>query len=91
MVSVSYTHLDVYKRQTLDGANIEIKDNVGIDNIFIFGKTAQQVDDIRKAGYKPSEIINSHAELAQALHEINDGLFSPDDPNSCLLYTSRCV
>ncbi len=66
---------------TLDGANIEIKDNVGIDNIFIFGKTAQQVDDIRKAGYKPSEIINSHAELAQALHEINDGLFSPDDPN----------
>jgi glycogen phosphorylase len=66
---------------TLDGANIEIKDNVGDENIFIFGKTANQVLELRANGYNPKQIIESHAELAQALHEIDEGLFSPDDTN----------
>ena len=66
---------------TLDGANIEIKDNVGIDNIFIFGKTAQEVSDLRISGYRPAEIIANHPELAQALHELDEGLYSPDDAN----------
>jgi len=64
---------------TLDGANIEIKDAVGDDNIFIFGLTANEVM-IRKAqGYNPWDYYNSNGELKQVLDMISDGFFSPDD------------
>ena len=47
---------------TLDGANIEIKDRVGDDNIFIFGLTADEVAEKRASGYSPREIIEELAE-----------------------------
>lgn len=65
---------------TLDGANIEIKDRVGDDNIVIFGLTADEVAETRRAGYSPRSIIESSRELSQAINAIASGVFSPDDP-----------
>ena len=65
---------------TLDGANIEIKDHVGDENIVIFGLTAEEVAEKRANGYNPREIIEGSRELSQALHSIASGVFSPDDP-----------
>jgi starch phosphorylase len=65
---------------TLDGANVEILENVGADNIFIFGNTAPQVAEIRAHGYQPRQIYESNPALAQALNAIRDGVFSPDEP-----------
>ncbi len=66
---------------TLDGANIEIKDCVGDDNIFIFGMTADEVAARRAAGYEPQGSIDASPALAQALSAIETGVFSPDDPH----------
>ena len=66
---------------TLDGANVEIKDRVGDDNIFIFGLTADEVEQRRAEGYRPGEIIAASRELQQALSAIASGVFSPDDPD----------
>ena len=66
---------------TLDGANVEIKDRVGDDNIFIFGLTAEEVEQRRAAGYRPAEAIAASRELQQALTAISSGVFSPDDPD----------
>jgi starch phosphorylase len=65
---------------TLDGANIEIKDRVGDENIVIFGLTAEQVAERRSKGYQPREVIGASRELSQALAAIASGVFSPDDP-----------
>ena len=69
---------------TLDGANIEIGDAVGKDNIFIFGNTAEQVEQIRMAGYQPRTIYEQNPELRQALDQIRDGFFSPGEPGRFL-------
>ena len=66
---------------TLDGANIEIKDHVGDDNIVIFGLTADEVAHERSNGYNPRAIIEGSRELQQAVNAIASGVFSPDDPN----------
>ncbi len=65
---------------TLDGANVEMKEHVGDDNIFIFGLTAQEVADRRAGGYVPADVIAASPELAQALQAISSGVFSPEDP-----------
>ncbi len=65
---------------TLDGANVEIKEHVGDDNIFIFGLTTEQVAERRAGGYDPRSIIEGSPELSQALAAISSGVFSPDDP-----------
>ena len=65
---------------TLDGANVEIADAVGRDNIFIFGLTADEVAASRDAGYDPSAFIAAEPRLAEVLEQIAAGAFSPDDP-----------
>ncbi|MDZ7892142.1 MAG: glycogen/starch/alpha-glucan phosphorylase [Rhodoferax sp.] len=65
---------------TLDGANVEILDNVGADNIFIFGLTTPEVAATRAAGYQPRAIAEGNAELTAVLEAIRDGVFSPDEP-----------
>ena len=64
---------------TLDGANIEIKERVGDDNIVIFGLTADEVAEKRTRGHDPRSIIEASGELSQALSSIASGVFSPDD------------
>jgi starch phosphorylase len=65
---------------TLDGANVEIKENVGDDNIFIFGLTTEEVAERRANGYDPRSVIEGSPNLSQALSAISSGVFSPDDP-----------
>ena len=65
---------------TLDGANIEIRELVGPENIVIFGLTAEEVAERKAGGYDPRKLIESSPELSQALSAIASGVFSPDDP-----------
>lgn len=65
---------------TLDGANVEIKECVGDDNIFIFGLTTEQVAERRNNGYNPRAVIEASPELSQAIAAVSSGVFSPDDP-----------
>ncbi len=65
---------------TLDGANIEIMEHVGRENIVIFGLTAEEVAAQRAGDYNPREIIENNPELRQAVQGISSGVFSPDDP-----------
>ncbi|WP_322987697.1 glycogen/starch/alpha-glucan phosphorylase, partial [Hoeflea sp.] len=64
---------------TLDGANVEIRECVGEDNIFIFGLTADEVAARRAEGHEPRAIIEASSELSQALTAISSGVFSQDD------------
>ena len=65
---------------TLDGANVEMQEHVGPDNIVIFGLTAEEVQGRRANGYDPREVIENSPELAQALNAIASGVFSPEEP-----------
>jgi starch phosphorylase len=65
---------------TLDGANVEMRDWVGTENIKIFGMTAEEVAKMRAEGHNPRATIDSSPELSQALRAISSGVFSPDDP-----------
>src|SRR4051812_30388289 len=65
---------------TLDGANIEIRDNVGTDNIAIFGMEADDVMLRRKQGLDATDVIRRSPRLARAIDAIGSGLFSPGEP-----------
>jgi len=62
---------------TLDGANIEIRDHVGAENVFIFGLTADEVAERRAAGYQPWRELDGNPELKETLDLIKSGFFSP--------------
>jgi starch phosphorylase len=76
---------------TLDGANIEIRDQVGAENIFIFGLTAEEVAARSAEGYSPRKELESNPELRAALEMIDSGFFSPDAPMSGQLIVSRLL
>ncbi|MEY4476296.1 MAG: hypothetical protein RL248_2063, partial [Pseudomonadota bacterium] len=65
---------------TPDGANVEIREHVGEENIFIFGNTTEQVEALRNNGYNPREYYNKDDELRQALNQMATGIFSPEEP-----------
>jgi starch phosphorylase len=65
---------------TEDGANIEIRDRVGADNIFIFGHSAAQVAELSRTGYQPLRIYDADPRIKRALDAIAIGEFSPDEP-----------
>jgi starch phosphorylase len=65
---------------TLDGANIEIRDRVGADNIFIFGLTADEIEQRRQARFTGQDAASQSPRLADAISCISSGAFSPDDP-----------
>jgi starch phosphorylase len=64
---------------TLDGANVEIRQEVGDENIFVFGLTADEVEARRASGYDPWDCYHGERELRTALDLIANGLFSPGD------------
>jgi starch phosphorylase len=66
---------------TLDGANVEIRECVGEENIVIFGLRADEVAKRRAEGHDPRAEIETSPELRQALEAIASGVFSPDDPD----------
>jgi starch phosphorylase len=62
---------------TLDGANIEIREQVGPENIFIFGLQAHEVSSLKARGYAPETFVASNPDLARTLDMIDSGHFSP--------------
>jgi len=65
---------------TLDGANVEMREHVGEENIFIFGNTTPQVEALRNNGYSGRKYYEEDTELHQVLTQIATGVFSPQDP-----------
>jgi starch phosphorylase len=65
---------------TDDGANIEIRQNVGDDNIFIFGLKTPEVLALRQGGYQPMRYYEGNPALKAVLDAIASGAFSPDEP-----------
>ncbi|MBV5290887.1 MAG: glycogen/starch/alpha-glucan phosphorylase [Curvibacter lanceolatus] len=66
---------------TLDGANVEIREAVGPENIFIFGNTTPEVAALRSQGYQPRQVLAGKSELQRVLEAIRDGRFSPEEPH----------
>jgi starch phosphorylase len=65
---------------TLDGANVEIREEVGAENFFLFGLTVEQVQELRRRGYNPWEYYRSNRELKAVIDAISSGVFSPAEP-----------
>ncbi|PLR35878.1 glycogen phosphorylase [Chimaeribacter californicus] len=65
---------------TLDGANVEMLEHVGEENIFIFGNTTEEVEALRRNGYNPHQYYEQDHELHQVLTQIATGVFSPSEP-----------
>jgi starch phosphorylase len=65
---------------TLDGANVEIREEVGAENFFLFGLTVEQVNDLKRRGYNPWEYYRQNRELKGVVDAIADGTFAPDEP-----------
>jgi starch phosphorylase len=67
---------------TADGANIEIADAVGAENVFTFGLSVDEVTELKRSGtYSPLDISNGQPQLRQVLEQISSGHFSPGDPH----------
>ena len=67
---------------TLDGANVEMAEEMGLENIFIFGMTVDEVEILKARGYDAMEFYNKSPELAKVIDQLKDGTFSRNgDPN----------
>lgn len=66
---------------TLNGANIEIREEVGAENFFLFGLTADEVSTMKSQGYNPKDYYNANPELKEAIDLISSGFFSKTDVN----------
>jgi glycogen phosphorylase len=65
---------------TLDGANVEIREEVGPENFFLFGLTVEEVSALRRRGYDPREHYRADPRLRRVLDALAGGMFSPEDP-----------
>jgi len=65
---------------TLDGANVEIREQVGAEHFFLFGLTTEQVEARRREGYHPGQVLSHHPRLVKVLEAVNNGVFSPHEP-----------
>ncbi|MCX5854897.1 MAG: glycogen/starch/alpha-glucan phosphorylase [Deltaproteobacteria bacterium] len=64
---------------TLDGANVEIREEVGAENFFLFGYTAEEVTQKKSDGYRPQDVITAHDGLREAIELMESGIFSRGD------------
>jgi starch phosphorylase len=76
---------------TMDGANIEIRDHVGAENVFIFGLTAEEVAARRAAGYQPRRELDANPDLKATLDLIESGFFSPGRPDDAKPVVNRLL
>ena len=67
---------------TLDGANVEIQEEVGEENIFIFGSSVEEVDMLRARGYNPYDYYNSNWELKAVIDWLRSDYFTPGEPDA---------
>ena len=67
---------------TLDGANVEIKDAVGDENIFIFGNTVQEVEALKRNGYNPYDFYNNDWELREVINWLRSDYFTPGEQDA---------
>ena len=65
---------------TLDGANVEIREEVGSENIFIFGMTVEEVNELWKKGYNPHDFLQQHDELRAVVDWVGSNYFTADEP-----------
>ena len=65
---------------TLDGANIEIREQVGADHFFLFGLSAEEVAELKAGGYRPRDYYDENEELREAIDRIAEGYYSPEEP-----------
>ena len=66
---------------TMDGANVEIVEEVGAENAFIFGMSSDEVIELeKKGGYDPSQLFNTDQDIRQVLMQLINGQYSPNDP-----------
>jgi starch phosphorylase len=64
---------------TLDGANVEMRAEAGPENFFLFGLTVEQVEQVKRDGYRPADLIAADPELAAVLNSVAGGAFSRGD------------
>lgn len=64
---------------TLDGANVEIREEVGAENFFLFGLTAPEVNDLKAGGYQPWRYVEENPQLREVLEQLATGVFSRGD------------
>ena len=68
---------------TMDGANVEIVEEVGKENAFIFGLSADEVINYENnGGYNPEEIFNTDQDIRRVLMQLINGYYSPQDPET---------
>ncbi len=67
---------------TLDGANVEILEEVGADNIFIFGNTVEEVEALRARGYNPYDYYNTNWELKAVIDWLRSDFFTPGETDA---------
>ena len=65
----------------MDGANIEMMEEMGRDNIFIFGMLVDEVEELKRKGYNAWDYYNRIPELKQCIDQIQNGFFSPQNPD----------
>lgn len=63
----------------MDGANVEMAEEMGEENIFIFGMRVNEVEELKRKGYNAMDYYNSNKELKLCIDQIRDGYFSPEN------------
>ncbi|XGW04328.1 hypothetical protein V3C99_015469 [Haemonchus contortus] len=66
---------------TLDGANVEMAEEMGMENIFIFGMNVNEVEELQRRGYNAEDFINKSPALKQIVEQIEEGMFTPEQPD----------
>ena len=66
---------------TMDGATVEMAEQIGEENMFIFGLRADEIDELRRKGYNPWEYYNKSPVLQKVMNLISSGFFSPEEPH----------
>jgi glucan phosphorylase len=75
----------------MDGANVEMAEEMGLENIFIFGMTVDEVEILKARGYDALEFYNESPELAMVIDQIQDGTFSKVKISQVMLIHNRTV